>query len=223
MRRVGAKNRTYYNDIHLYYEDVVTAPLSPLLTTTTVTPTPTLPVPDTVKTISTPPISTSLKKKIKPSLGNKTCLPIDRDEKEASYLTPTTTLIPEKLDGVLYFPISYFIWKRQLPPPTPSPISPPWCMFPKPRVKKVTSTSHLKWDRRLPNQTTFCWGGNDTTMGHSSHPVTMDHGVGVPRFQENGTWARYSHLLCPKPHYLHNHYYSNLNQSTFNLKPKVGG
>ena len=171
-------------------------------------------------TSPTPSFKSALKKGIKPTLGNKTCLPIDTDEKEASSLPPTSTLIPEKLDGVLYFPISYFIWKRQLPPPTPSPISPPWCMFPKPRGKKVTSTSHLKWDRRLPNQTTFCWGGNDTTMGHSSHPVTMDHGVGVPRFQENGTWARYSHLLCPKPHYLYNDCYSNFNPSAHNLKPK---
>ena len=35
-------------------------------------------------------------------------------------------------------------------------------------------------------------------MGYSSDTVTLEQGVGVPKFQENGTWARYSQLLVPK-------------------------
>ena len=82
--------------------------------------------------------------------------------------------------AVLYFPVSYFLWKRQLPPPVSPPIIPPWSLFPCPRRKKMTSTSHLKWDRRLPNKSVSCGGINDPIMDYSAHVVTSELGIGVP-------------------------------------------
>ena len=104
-------------------------------------------------------------------------------------------------DIVAYYPISYFLWKKNLPPVAPSPTYPPWSQFPCPKGKKVTSTSHLTSNRRLPNNKVYCWGVNDPQIQYSSQVVTSKTGIGKPKFQENGTWARYSQLLVPKKCY----------------------
>ena len=166
------------------------------------------------------PIKCTPKNKVKPTLGKRSFLNVVMDKEACSSVPLNSTLTSQILDGVLYFPLSYFLWKRKLPPPTPAPILPPWCMFPQPRRKKVTSSSHLKWDRRLHNQSVYCWGVNDPAMRYSSHPVTIKHGVGVPRFKENGTWAHYSHLLIPKTHSQQKHYNSNFHPSNHSLKPR---
>ena len=101
-------------------------------------------------------------------------------------------------DAKLYYPVSYFLWKRKLPPPTLTPLFPPWALFPKPRGNKVRSSTHLKWDRRLYDGTTFSFGVNDPSLDMSSHTVTLSDGIGIPKFKEDGSWAKYSHLLVPK-------------------------
>ena len=135
---------------------------------------------------------------------------------------PTAKTLSLIKESKLYFPISYFLWKRQLPTPATTPIIPPWHLFPRPKGKKVTSSSHLKWDRRLHNKTTYCWGVNDPNMGLSSHPVTLRHGVGIPKFQENGTWSRYSNLLVPKCHQQHTQpFFKSTNYSYIRPKKRV--
>ena len=101
-------------------------------------------------------------------------------------------------DAKLYYPVSYFLWKRKLPPPTLTPLFPPWALFPKLRGNKVRSSTHLKWDRRLYDGTTFSFGVNDPSLDMSSHTVTLSYGIGIPKFKEDGSWAKYSHLLVPK-------------------------
>ena len=124
-------------------------------------------------------------------------------------------------DAKLYFPVSYFIWKRKLLPPPINPIFPPWALFPKPRGKKVRSSSHLKWDRRLSDGTTYTFGVNDPCLGYSSHIVTLSEGTGTPQLKEDGSWAKYSHLLVPKTKLQ----FSPLNQNfktSYHLKPRRG-
>ena len=118
--------------------------------------------------------------------------------------TPTTTntnhtpISSPPTPPKLYFPVSYFLWKRKLPSPNIDPVYPPWTLFSKPNGKKITTSSHLKWDRRLHDGPTYSFGVNDPSQGYSSHAVTLTEGNGIPKFKEDGSWARYSHLLVPK-------------------------
>ena len=151
---------------------------NPTQTTLTSSPTPT-------EEVSTPLASTTTPTNLTPTISN---------------IVPTTI---STSDAKLYFPISYFIWKRNLQAPPPTPLFPPWALFPKPRGKKVRSSSHLKWDRRLHDGPVYCFGVNDPTVGYSSQRVTLTQGIGVPKIKEDGSWASYSQLLVPKvkPHY----------------------
>ena len=136
---------------------------------------------------------------------------------------PTTITPPNSIeDAKLYFPISHFLWKRKLPPPTPNPLLPPWALFPKPRGNKVKSSSHLKWDRRLCNGTTYSFGTNDPCLGYSSHTVTLTEGTGIPQFEENGSWAKYSHILVPKIKLQNAPLNQNFKSSYYHLKNKRG-
>ena len=149
-------------------------PTTPVRSTPTPTPTP----------ISTPTTVTTI----------PTTLPPPSPSPNPPPFTPPNIVE----DAKLYFPVSYFLWKRKLPPPTVTPLFPPWALFPKPRGNKVRSSSHLKWDRRLHDGTTFSFGVNDPSLDISSHTVTLSDGIGIPKFKEDGSWAKYSHLLVPK-------------------------
>ena len=136
---------------------------------------------------------------------------------------PTTITPPNSIeDTKLYFPISHFLWKRKLPPPIPNPLLPPWALFPKPRGNKVKSSSHLKWDRRLCNGTTYSFGANDPSLGYSSHTVTHTEGTGIPQFEENGSWAKYSHILVTKIKLQDAPLNQNIKSSSYPLKHKRG-
>ena len=192
----------------------ITLTLAPSPISTTKNP-PSQPPISTAKTLS--PFKPTAKKAPKPTLHKKHSSSKKNDDMEGFYFPQPSNSISFVKESVLYFPVSYFLWKRQLPTPASTPVIPPWHLFPRPKGKKVASSSHLKWDRRLPNKTTYCWGVNDPNMGLSSHPVTLRHGVGIPKFQENGNWARYSNLLVPKSHQQHTQPFFN---STNYIRPK---
>ena len=191
---------------------------------TTPSPSTTTPTPSTLAITSSEPapgptIGTLIPST--PTLHNDITLPTS----SISNLLTTTPLhlspnsAPKK-DAVLYFPLSYFLWKRKLPPVPPIPIYPPWSLFPHPKIKKPTSTSHLKWQRRLPNNKVYCWGVNDPKEDYSSQIVTIEHGVGVPKLKENGTWATYSKLLVPKKYHQNISPTHNIHLYNHKLAPK---
>ena len=123
-------------------------------------------------------------------------------------------------DSKLYFPISYFLWKRKLPPASLTPLFPPWALFPKPKGNKIKSSFHLKWDRRLQDAPTYSFGVNDPSKGYSSQAVTVTEGVGIPILREDGSWARYSNLLVPKSKLQYAPTNQYISTSCYNFKPK---
>ena len=170
------------------------------------------PSPSTIATTPSLPTCTHWKDVSTPFMSNPTTHSIC-DVTWGTSIHVVTISSPIK-DTVAYFPISYFLWKKNLPSVAPTPTYPPWSQFPCPKAKKVTSTSHLKGNRRLPNNKVYCWGVNDPQIHYSSQVVTPKIGVGKPKFQESGTWARYSQLLVPKKYYqdkttTHNFYLTN--------------
>ena len=95
----------------------------------------------------------------------------------------------------------------------------------------------LTWTLKLPDSTslkcrestgskkrgagpTYCWGVNDPDMGYSTNPVTLQHGVGVPMFQEDGKWACYSNHLVPKSQHLHTNCFTKNRPYNYHIKPK---
>ena len=180
-------------------------PLPSIPTTVTTTIPSKTPTPPAIAATTPTPISTS------PMLSSTAPNPTS-----GSVTTIPTTTTPPKL----YFPLSYFLWKRKLPPPTQNPVFLPWALFPKPRGNKVRSSSSLKWDRRLPGGTTYSFGVNDPNLGYSSHSVTLAEGVGVPKFKEDGSWARYSHILVPKTKHQNKPPNQSLNTSYYKLQSK---
>ena len=61
---------------------------------------------------------------------------------------------------------------------------------------------------------------NDPKEDYSSQIVTIEHGVGVPKLKENGTWATYSKLLVPKKYHQNISPTHNIHLYNHKLAPK---
>ena len=82
----------------------------------------------------------------------------------------------------------------------------------------------------MGQKATYSFGVNDPCLVYSTHTVTLTNGTGVPKFKENGSWARYSHLLVPIAKLQHTYpiqnfrtSYYHLNSKRRMLRPKSGG
>ena len=130
----------------------------------------------------------------KPKLGKKLWLKDNMEVSSTSEPFYPTIISNGKWD--LFKPVSYYMWKRQLPPPAPIPHYGQWTAPPSFSTSKVYPK-----DLCLPTKVSFCWGVNCSNT-YSSHPCSPLDGSGVPIFKEDGNWSHYSTLFLPKKTWL---------------------